>query len=429
MGCIFSKEEETGAATKTAKSGEFQDPGVLIQKITSKIDDAAKGAAHHARNVFATPLDDLHSFSLPHHSKTPSERKFIEKALQKNFVFEHLTDKELTPLVGAFEKTSAAKDEDIITQGEAGNYFYVMISGKCAFKVDGKQVGVAKAGDSFGELALLCKYNTMCRTIRCRSFYRHLSCQGRGQLCLLYSCSRRINSTPRDSLFSYTDNCPRAATVTALEEPTELFRVDQKSFRYILQDQTKKGRDDKFKLLKGVPFLAELGDEELAKLVSVSTPKKFSKGDYLIRKGDKADNFYVINEGTLKATNITVGNTKYEDVEIKPGGYAGERAIMTGEPRVADLIAQTDGLAFSIDAETFAKTLGDLKDLVVRATDRTRLVGDNKQLDYCSPVVRANLDVSVYIVSPISLFLRSSLLSKSLSIVNLMQRSFRRLHR
>ena len=79
-------------------------------------------------------------------------------------------------------------------------------------------------------------------------------------------------------------------------------------------------------------------------------------------------------EGKVKVTNISAGNVKYEDTVIGPGGYAGERAIMTGEKRAADLIAETDGLAFVIDKDTFATVFGDLEDVLMRALDKQRLV-------------------------------------------------------
>jgi CRP-like cAMP-binding protein len=88
-----------------------------------------------------------------------------------------------------------------------------------------------------------------------------------------------------------------------------------------------------------------------------------------------ADNFYIIEEGTLKACNLSAGESKYEDIEIGPGGFGGERAIMTGEPRAGDLVAQTDGQAFCIDKATFSNVLGDLEHLVTKSVDKTVLQG------------------------------------------------------
>jgi CRP-like cAMP-binding protein len=104
------------------------------------------------------------------------------------------------------------------------------------------------------------------------------------------------------------------------------------------------------------------------------TPKRFSAGDYLIRKGEMADYFYLVSEGTLTATDIAVGDTTYEDVMLQPGNYVGERALVTGEPRAANVLAKTDGLAFCIDKETFETVLGELSVLILRSQDKIKLV-------------------------------------------------------
>eukprot|EP00957_Ditylum_brightwellii_P188401 14342536-Ditylum_brightwellii.AAC.1 len=78
------------------------------------------------------------------------------------------------------DEYSVVAGDDIIKQGDIGDYFYVIESGSVKFTVDGAEVGKAKSGDGFGELALLY-------------------------------------------------NCPRAATCTA-EEACDLWRVDQDTF-------------------------------------------------------------------------------------------------------------------------------------------------------------------------------------------------------
>jgi cAMP-dependent protein kinase regulator len=341
----------------------FRDPSVALRKIVDtsvqmadKVKSTAKAGAvgvqaiataarvHHVRNIFATPLSDvdIDTYQPPVHPKNEAVSKFIVTALGKNFVFEQLSEKELLPLVQAFESITVPAGEIIITQGDVGDYFYIIGThvgevtagettasesgghGQCVFEVDGKEVGRAGVGNSFGELALL-----------------------------------------------YT--CPRAATVTATEETT-LYRVDQKTFRFILQNQTKQKSQTKGELLQGVDFLKDLDASELFKLASVMTPKRFSEGDYLIRKGDMADYFYLLSEGTLTATDIAVGDTTYEDVVLQPGSYVGERALVTGEPRAANVVAKTDGMAFCIDKDTFDLVLGQLSVLILRSQDKVKLV-------------------------------------------------------
>ena len=325
------------------ESSQFRDPNMAFQSFLVRDKDKAAAitpknvtatkteadkekdeGAHHVKNVFARPLEINDDYQPPFHDKSRDEAVFIAEALQKNFVFENLSKRDLKPLIGAFEKVKVPQDDIIIKQGDEGDWFYIILKGSVSFIVDGNKVGQAKSGNSFGELALL-----------------------------------------------YT--CPRAATVQALEATT-LFRVDQTTFRYILQSQTRKGVSDKVDLLYKIPFLRDLPDEDVAQLTAVMTPHKFTEGEYLMRKGDAADNFYIVQEGTLMATNIGLGDAKYEDVIIKPGDYVGERALVTGDPRAADVVAKTDGLAFFIDKDTFERILGKLNDVIIRAQDQRLIV-------------------------------------------------------
>ena len=56
------------------------------------------------------------------------------------------------------------------------------------------------------------------------------------------------------------------------------------------------------------------------------------------------------------------------------GDYFGERALITSEPRAANVIGVTKGTAFSIDRSTFEKVLGDFSKVIMRAQDRRKLV-------------------------------------------------------
>lgn len=139
----------------------FREPSITVQRMNlpgnlKEMSNRAKDAAHHVKNVFAQPLADLESYKTPVHNKTKEERALIEKALKGNFVFEHLSPREMNPLVLAFEKVSVPEGEVIIKQGDEGDHFYVLETGKVAFEVDGEKVGETTGGNSFGELALLC---------------------------------------------------------------------------------------------------------------------------------------------------------------------------------------------------------------------------------------------------------------------------------
>jgi CRP-like cAMP-binding protein len=277
------------------------------------------------KNIYQKPLFSSEDFQPPVFQHTTDERTLIRQALKKNFVFADLKETELSPLIQAFEKCTYVANEKIIRQGSQGDYFYIIYDGKVNFDVNGTTVGRARKGNSFGELALL-----------------------------------------------YT--CPRAATVTA-DRDCVLFRVDQNSFRHILRNQTKQSEQAKIDLLRGVDFFSELATSDIEKLSHVMTPLIFSPDKVLCQKGEMGDKFYVLQEGSVLITDISVGSTRYEDQTLGPGQYWGERSLVTGEPRAANVIAKSYGVAFTIDREMFQKTFGHLSSMVSRSQDGRRLAG------------------------------------------------------
>jgi cAMP-dependent protein kinase regulator len=307
---------------------------------------ATKGA-HHLKNVFAAPLGDLGSFTAPIFPKDLQEKKFIREALKKNFVFAALSEREIRTIVDAFDQFVVQSGETLIQQGDVGDYFYVMKEGKVRFEVSGAVVGHADKGKSFGELALL-----------------------------------------------YTS--PRAASAIA-EEKTIVYRVDQKTFRYIMQSQTLQTENDKKDLLQGISFLQDLDPTDINKLVHTMTPRVFETGEYLVRKGDDGDTFYVIQEGKVNVTDITIGSTDYEDQTLGAGDYFGERALVTKEPRSANCIAKTDGIALTINKETFEKVVGKFALLTMKSEDKRKLVSSSRPSLLAAPCFDLFLALTVFL--------------------------------
>jgi cAMP-dependent protein kinase regulator len=292
----------------------------------SDVDKSAiRNGLRQPKNVYQQPLQHKQDFCPPTFAHTDAERELIKSALRRNFVFSDLSSRDLKPLIAAFEVCVFAANQTIISQGEPGDFFYVIQEGKVKFQVNDKTVGKAGKGNSFGELALL-----------------------------------------------YT--CPRAATVIASKE-TRLFRVDQMTFRFILQHQTKQSEKEKTDLLRGVNFLKDLDASDIKKLCRVMTPRFFSVDDVLVRKGEPGDAFYVLQEGKVLVKDISVGSTVYEDQVLGSGEYFGERSLCTSEPRAANVVGLTRGVAFSIDRTTFEKVLGSMSRLILKAQDVRKLAG------------------------------------------------------
>jgi len=302
---------------------------------TSVIDQATVGMnkkevqtnARGLQNIFAAPLEYDADFKAPVYDKSRAQKDYIRTAILSNFVFSNIEDAELSVMIDAFERVERAKGDVIIKEGAKGDYYYVIEQGEVQYSISGKNVGEpASNGATFGELALL------------------------------YSA-------------------PRAATCTAISDTLVLYQVDQKTFRFILQNQTQSADSLKRELLRDITFLKDMEESDLNKLAENMRPLTFSKGDVLVEKGAQGDMFYVLQEGKVKVTDIEAGGKKYDDVELKEGEYFGERALVLKEPRAANITAMVDGIALCVDSDTFKNVMGNLGQLVMKSSDRRRLLG------------------------------------------------------
>lgn len=286
---------------------------------------AQQSRAQRGKNVFAPAIDLNDDFIMPVYAKTNDHTNFIDNSLADNFIFASLSNSERRQLIDAMVMETVQAKTVIIQQGEVGDYFYVVEDGQVFFSVDGKYVGACTRGGSFGELALLY-------------------------------------------------NCPRAATCVANCD-CKLWKVDQKTFRYMLANNTASQQKDIHDVLRKVPFLSELEDNTLSKINDVLTTVSFPSGERIINKGDVGEVFYILRDGTVKVHDIGFGASQYVDQFLNPGDWFGERALLTGEPRVANCTAETDCSTLCLSRETFEKTLGPLQDLIDHAMKKRVLMG------------------------------------------------------
>eukprot|EP00594_Rhizosolenia_setigera_P018549 CAMPEP_0178956264 /NCGR_PEP_ID=MMETSP0789-20121207/10128_1 /TAXON_ID=3005 /ORGANISM="Rhizosolenia setigera, Strain CCMP 1694" /LENGTH=785 /DNA_ID=CAMNT_0020638115 /DNA_START=203 /DNA_END=2560 /DNA_ORIENTATION=+ len=277
------------------------------------------------QNVFAQALDLTADYVTPHFPKSEDAIKFIDSSLADNFIFASLTSKERRLLIDAMMIETVQAGTIIIQQGDIGDYFYVVEGGHVSFSVDGNHVGACTRGASFGELALLY-------------------------------------------------NCPRAATCVANTD-CHLWKVDQKTFRYMLANNTATQQKDINDVLRKVPFLSELDDRSLLKVSDALTTVQFPENERIINKGDVGEVFYIIREGTVKVHDIGFGDSQYVDQILGVGDWFGERALLTGDPRVANVTATSNCTTLCLSRDTFEKTLGPLQDLIDHAMKKRVLMG------------------------------------------------------
>jgi cAMP-dependent protein kinase regulator len=281
--------------------------------------------------VFAKPLDVTKHYVLSHQEeiKTDEEIQFLNQAFvdSDEFLFSNLSQQERDRLVVAMQLRDFKKGSLVIRQGDLGDYLYVLKEGKLTFLVDGKEVGSADSpGSIFGELALLY-------------------------------------------------DCPRAATVRA-DADCQLYRVSQHTFRHIQAAHALENVDVARDTLVKNKMFEGLSDSIISTLVDSLLRKTFKKGEKLIDKGEQILGLYIMKEGHVKTTNISIGSTKYADITFGPGECFGEGHLIAGSPTVGEVTATTDCVVWILTKERFFRILGhlDLKQLIQHVQDVKFLV-------------------------------------------------------
>ena len=75
--------------------------------------------------------------------------------LRHVWLFSSCTDDELSRIAGLAEAREIAPGTEVVTEGEPGDEFYVIVEGAAEARVDGDKVGELDDGSFFGEMALI----------------------------------------------------------------------------------------------------------------------------------------------------------------------------------------------------------------------------------------------------------------------------------
>ncbi|KAI9752893.1 MAG: hypothetical protein M1815_000224 [Lichina confinis] len=263
----------------------------------------------------------------PFHAKTAEQLARLKSAVAGNFVFTHLDEEQMSQVLGALvEKPIPAKDIKVITQGDVGDYFYVVERGRFDIYVNpsgtcrpgpdgmGAKVSTTGPGGSFGELALMY-------------------------------------------------NAPRAATVISTESGSCLWALDRVTFRRILMDSTFQRRRMYENFLEEVPLLASLTSYERFKIADALNSQKFPALSTIIRQGDPGEAFYILESGQAEAYKDGIDGpvTSYAK-----GDYFGELALLNDAPRAASVVSKTDVKVATLGKDGFQRLLGPVEGIMRR---------------------------------------------------------------
>ncbi|MCU0846833.1 MAG: cAMP/cGMP-dependent 3',5'-cyclic-AMP/GMP phosphodiesterase [Spirochaetes bacterium] len=140
-------------------------------------------------------------------------------------------------------------------------------------------------------------------------------------------------------------------------------------------------------VFKHLDFFTDIPIEKAQEFIEIVEEERFKKGEVIIRKGGQGDKFYIIYSG-----NVSIDSGGLEQNKIY-GAYDtfGEVALVTDQTRVADVIAETDVILFTIErykflnfiiGTDFEKTLKRLAK--IRSSETWNLLAMNPLMQYCT---------------------------------------------
>lgn len=239
----------------------------------------------------------------------------LSRFIRKLPLFSIYTDEDLAGLMEAAELRSASAGEVIFEQGEPGEKFYIVYSGKVRIvkkTEDQKEVslGLRTKGDHFGETALI-QEDTRNATARCT-------------------------------------------------EDSILLEIDRAEFNtYLFAQPALREYFDKFikntsihQFLKTCTNLSDASPKDLQELARQLTPEFFNANDVVFRQGANPDKFYLVETGKLKVVRWE-GDEQEVINFLREGDFFGEKALLEDSTRFADIVCLTECHLFSLTREAF----------------------------------------------------------------------------
>ncbi|MBN1849781.1 MAG: peptidase domain-containing ABC transporter [Deltaproteobacteria bacterium] len=239
----------------------------------------------------------------------------LSNFIRKIPLFAIYSDDDLAELMLTAELKSVKAGELIFEQGETGETFYIVYSGKIRIlqkNIEDKEVnlGVRTSGDHFGETALITEEtrNASARVVE----------------------DSVLIVIGRDAFHDYFFTRP------------ELREYFDKFIKYTSIHQ----------FLKTCTDLTIASPKDLQDLTQHFHSEFFEKGDVIFRQGAKPDKFYLIERGKLK---VVRWEGKEQEVInfLREGDFFGEKALIEDTERNADIICLTDCHLFSLRKEDF----------------------------------------------------------------------------
>jgi CRP-like cAMP-binding protein len=241
----------------------------------------------------------------PNLKKDTNTKALILTSLSKNPLFRDLDRFELEVIYSRFSYGVATAGTVLFEQGSVGSSFFIIQSGKVDVIVNGIKKGTLSRECCFGELALL-----------------------------------------SDSI--------RKATIKTVTK-CSFWVLDREDFLNGMSRIFTKNYDKIRKIISEVPFFSRFPDSLKDKLSKIANFEKYKAGEVIIREGFDGCLLYILKSGCIGVSK----NDKGLFTLSQPGDMFGERALLTGEDRMATCTSVEDSEVISFTKNKLIQVLGE----------------------------------------------------------------------
>ncbi len=153
-------------------------------------------------------------------------------------------------------------------------------------------------------------------------------------------------------------------------------------------------------LLRNVPLLSVLSEQELATLARVVSRKSYSRGNLILGAGDPTDSLYILISGRIKVFMSDLDGKEVILAILGPNEFVGEMGLIDNSPRSANVVALEPCEIVCISKADFKRCLADnfemamtvMRGLVKRLREADNQIGSLALMDVFGRVARLLLE-------------------------------------
>jgi len=241
--------------------------------------------------------------------------KLIKLGMKQDRVCALLEEGELDAILGTMEYYEFSKGDMVVEQGKMGTTFFVMQQGALQVSVNGQVMNTLAPGKAFGGLALLY-------------------------------------------------NCPRTATVTALES-CGIWGANGSTFHKVLQENSQKHYAENRKFLDSIRLFDGLTNKQKDRVGEAFFTEVFEPSSRVVTEGDTTTAIYFVKKGelsvceggTVKASGEFTGGNEVS--RLGPGDCFGERAMLNNDLQDMTVVAVGRCECICISVKELKEILGN----------------------------------------------------------------------